>query len=200
MRMKIQELQLTKDLKKVDPEPGMAGHNLKEILAKSGWHVLGYGAEAGVAEHPQKKYVLKIFPSNSLYKSWLAVVKALQSNDHVPRLLSSVRQIPGVPFNYVRMEKLAPVTTWDLIHEFPQTCCLIGKLMRMPPTWVKTNVSWHPETDLINCNQLHISPQEQQVFDKLEETAQTLGHRHLDLNYTNFMRRQQAWVLTDPFI
>ena len=58
--MKIQELELTKQLKRA------AGHRyLDTILLDHGWKVLGWGVDGIVAEHPSKPYVLKIYTADT---------------------------------------------------------------------------------------------------------------------------------------
>jgi hypothetical protein len=125
--MKIQELELTKNLKR---SIYADGNDLAQILSEYGWRVIGYGVEGAVAEHPKKSYVLKLFPTKSKYVEFVEFVQEHQSNPHLPKFSRYVRKVPGTKFSYVRMEKLNHITLIKLIRRYmPELCALeiIGK-------------------------------------------------------------------------
>ena len=200
----MNELEISRKLSK----PQLPGGDLQNILVRAGWRPIGAGAEAGVAEHPSRNYVLKIFPTNSLYSEFLQVVDQAPKNPHFPRLNRQSRRIPGTSYSYVRMEKLQPIRSFDMATHFPELNCLVIQLYKklgtdkMPGVWgwAYNNASWDPLTDLINCNKITIAPAAQQAFDLLTAKASQLGRRRLDLAVNNFMARGNTWVITDPFI
>lgn len=200
----LNELEISRQLRR----PQMPGGDLQNILVRAGWKPLGAGAEAGLAEHPRKSYVLKIFPTSSLYNQFLDVVSQAPNNPHFPRLNRQSRRIPGTSYSYVRMEKLKPIGSFDVATAFPDLACLVIQLYKKmgidrmvnPWGWAYNNASWDPLTDLINCNKVSIDADAQQAFDLLYQKAKTLGHRRLDLAINNFMARGNTWVITDPFI
>ena len=93
---------------------------MQDVLAKYGWHPLGYGAEATVALHPSKKYVLKIFPKTSKYTEFLDMVGSDPTNPHFPKFSRQAKPVPGTDHMYVRMEQLQKIQDYDLIVRFPQ--------------------------------------------------------------------------------
>jgi hypothetical protein len=200
--MQINELEIGRKLKRF----GLGGSDLANLLRQHGWTPLGFGYEAGVAEHPRKSYVLKIFPQNSPYVHFVNMVKQNVTNPHFPRFSRYVRQIPGTPFAYVRMEKLHPMLEYDLV-QFPSLLCLLDKMWHAhkvtPPVWVRMNATWNPEGEhdvRIDCQDERITPQEQEAIQLLSDKVKQLGWRRLDLHAANFMRRGNQWVITDPFI
>lgn len=203
--MQINELEVGRKLKRF----GMGGSDLANLLRQHGWTPLGYGYEAGVAEHPNKSYVLKIFPTKSVYVHFVNMVQQHAHNPHFPRFSRYVRQIPGTTFSYVRMEKLNRMLEYDLV-QFPSLLCLLDRMYGdhnvTPPVWVRMNVSWDPEwhmgdpDDITDCNNKLITPAEQEAIQLLSDKVKQLGWRHLDLHAANFMTRGNTWVITDPFI
>lgn len=198
MIMQLMELNIKRKLK----QP-LLGSDLANVLSQHGWRVLGFGYEAGVAEHPKKPYVLKIFPQDSLYNHFLGIVHANSQNPHFPRFSRTVRAIPGTRYSYVRMEKLLPMKPYDMLQQ-PSLLCVMNRMYQNKnleaPVYVRMNVSWDPAEGLIDCNQIKIDPNEQQVFDLIAQKGQELGWSHIDLHASNFMRRENIWVLIDPFI
>jgi hypothetical protein len=201
MIMQINELEITRKLKRF----GMGGSDLANLLRQHGWTPLGFGYEAGVAEHPNRSYVLKIFPQNSQYVHFVRMVQQHPDNPHFPRFSRYVRQIPGTSFAYVRMEKLTRMREYDLI-QFPSLLCVLDKMWHdhgvTPPVWIRMNVTWDPDAHmgLTNCRDVQISPQEQDAIQLLSDKVRELGWRRLDLHAANFMTRGNQWVITDPFI
>jgi len=202
MIMHINELEIGRKLKRF----GMGGSDLANLLRLHGWTPLGFGYEAGVAEHPRKSYVLKIFPRNSYYVHFVHMVQDHADNPHFPRFSRYVREIPGTQFAYVRMEKLTRMREYDLV-QFPSLLCLLDTMWKdrnmTPPVWIHMNVSWDDQEQpegMVNCNQVHTTPQERAAIQSLSDKVQQLGWRHLDLHAANFMIRGNTWVVTDPFI
>lgn len=196
--MHINELEIGWKLKR-----SLGGSDLANLLRQKGWTPLGFGFEAGVAEHPDKAYVLKIFPKNSPYTQFVQLVKSHAQNPHLPKFSRYVRHIPGTEYAYVRMEKLTKMKDYDL-YNMPSLLCLLDKLYhkhgQQPPYWVRNNVSYDADSELMDCNQIQTTPEEQQAIDLLDQGVQQLGIDRLDLHSGNFMRRGNTWVITDPFI
>lgn len=201
MIMQINELEISRKLKRY-----MMGSDLANLLRQYGWTPLGYGFEAGVAEHPRKSYVLKIFPKNSVYVKFVNMVQQHAMNPHFPKFSRYVKTIPGTGYSYVRMEKLAPMQVYDLA-QFPSLLCLLDQMWaklnpkELPPYWVRNNVTWEPESsELPDCNELTMPAQEQEAIQLLGKTLSEIGWDHVDLHAGNFMLRGNTWVITDPFI
>jgi len=202
--MQINELEIGRKLKR-----GMVGADLANLLHQKGWMPLGHGFEAGVAEHPRKSYVLKIFPKTSPYVHFVNMVQRNPQNPHYPRFSRYVRPVPGTEYAYVRMEKLAKMLPYDLV-QFPSLLCLMDQLWlthdphALPPYWVRTSVTWDPHVadsnGVTDCNNETINPQETQAIHELSDTLKDIGWRHIDLHAANFMMRGNMWVITDPFI
>lgn len=198
MIMHINELEIGRKLKR-----SMMGGDLANLLRQKGWTPLGFGFEAGVAEHPGKAYVLKIFPQHSPYTVFVQLVQSHAQNPHFPRFSRYVRQIPGTEYAYVRMEKLTKMKDYDL-YNMPSLLCLLDKLYNkhgeQPPYWVRNNASYDSDSGLIDCNQIQTTRDEQQAINLLDQGVQQLGIDRLDLHSGNFMMRGNTWVITDPFI
>jgi hypothetical protein len=202
--MQINELEISRKLKR-----GMVGADLANLLTQKGWTPLGFGFEAGVAEHPRKSYVLKIFPKSSPYVHFVSMVQSHPQNPHFPRFSRYVRPVPGTEYAYVRMEKLTKMLPYDLT-QFPSLLCLIDEMWfthiphAQPPYWVRSTVSWDPHVadsnGVTDCNQVSINPQEKQAIQMLSNTLKEIGSDHIDLHAGNFMMRGNTWVITDPFI
>lgn len=204
MVMQINELEISRKLKR-----SMGGSDLANVLHQNGWTPLGHGFEAGVAEHPRKSYVLKIFPKDSAYVHFVHMVQSHPQNPHFPRFSRYVRPVPGTEYAYVRMEKLTKMLPYDLT-QFPSLLCLLDEMWfthaphAQPPYWIRSSVSWDPHTvdaeGLIDCNQEAITPQEKQAIQLVSNKIKEIGWHHVDLHSGNFMMRANTWVITDPFI
>jgi hypothetical protein len=197
--MKLNELDIGKRLQDTGTR------QMQDVLARYGWHPLGYGAEATVALHPDRKYVLKIFPQNSLYTEFLDVVKQDPTNPHFPKFSRMARPVPGTKYMYIRMEQLQRIQEYDMVTKFPQLLCLLEKLYDnfhvTPPHYVVNNVSWDPgSSGVMDCKELTITPAEHKAFNLLHDKIKKIGWRRTDLHSSNFMARGNTWVITDPFI
>ena len=146
--MQIKELEISHKLKR-----SMGGSDLANVLHQNGWTPLGHGYEAGVAEHPHRSYVLKIFPRKSPYVQFVNMVQTHPQNPHFPKFFSRqqqdpnnpnkeivdpddpnfpnylkyVRPVPGTQYSSVRMEKLRKMLPYDLT-QFPSLLCLLDEL------------------------------------------------------------------------
>ena len=190
--MNLSELEITRRLKNIRGN-NMIGSQLQDVVYAHGWKLLGRGSEASVAEHPQKGYVLKIWPTNSLYTKFVEMVQKHPS-PHFPRFSKIMKQIPGTRFNYVRMEKLAKITEYDILIEMPECFCALKELFTKtripPPHFIETNMK------KVECSRL--SPAAQQAINLMAAQVQKIGPR-LDLHPANIMRRGSTWVITDPY-
>ena len=218
--MNLDEITLTKKLQDVKPyETLNASGALKKILTSHGWRSLGTGAESAVAMHPAKAYVLKIFYEESKYQDFVAFVKQHQANPHLPKFSRYVRQVPGTPFMYVRMEKLQRVTESQLLGTyFPYLLAMdamgqahgVDMLSSDLADIVQDNVGdWgFDSTDLLDSE---ISPDIYEraggyppetwvdVLDELGEYSRSIDLNTWDMHQGNFMRRGSTLVIADPF-
>jgi hypothetical protein len=215
--MHINELTITNQLKDVGPWDH-AG-SLKKILTRHGWKSLGTGAEAAVAMHPQKAYVLKIFNSDSKYVQFVEFVQAHQSNPHLPRFSRYVRPVPGTEFSYVRMEKLMKVTHTQLLTTY---AAYLAEMMAMGQvaefSMLADDLGMRMEDNLMHMGyeaaDLLDFEQQDEIYQKLggqppHTWSQVLGDladysEHVDvaswdMHEDNFMRRGKTLVIVDPF-
>jgi hypothetical protein len=217
--MNLSEITLTHTLKTGDRNDWHHVPNLERILKHHGWHMLGTGAEAAVAEHPQKSYVLKIFNSDSRYTQFVEFVQSHSSNPHVPKFSRYVRQVPGTKFSYVRMEKLAQVTAKQLLTKYANHVLdmiimghehrirmVVGQLrdefMSILDTWgYGPDSLLDPETQMEIYAHMGGSPPITwtHILDDLAEFSQSSGIGTWDMHAANFMRRGETLVIVDPF-
>ena len=221
--LQLDELQITKDIKKLDPrvdgsdENQETGYSLEDILKKHGWKTLGKGYEAAVAYNPQKDYVLKIYPSNSRYTKFVDFVKKNQNNQHLPKFGKYTKRIPGTNFSYITMEKLSKVTEDTLSNQFFSEIMSvyiiskrhnIGALAGNLKTIVEQFLEPLPEIDFNDNDSLNeiwrLVDKPDNEWNQIVEDVITLGTqmnlKNIDLGDENFMRRGNTLVILDPFI
>lgn len=203
--MKINELQLSKDVKKYDNNP-------EKILSKNGWKVIGDGVESAVAEHPNKSYVLKLFYTRSRYVDFVKFAQEHQSNKHLPRFGRYVRPVPGSIFSYVRMEKLKPILTSKLLSDyFPEIVAVFLKFNGFGKgsgaTWFENIVKKKFDNELglgWDTNKIqelwdnigkHVDSHWLSLLDELKSL-----NINVDFHDENFMLRGKTLVIIDPFI
>ncbi len=130
----------------------------------------------------------------SLYSKFVGLAQRFSQNPHFPKFSRAQRKIPGTLFSYVRMEKLALVTGYDLKLEMPEAFCvakqLYQKIDREMPHWIEV------DQDSIDCTT--ISSDAQKVVQLMSSQLSKIGPR-LDLHPANIMRRGTVWVITDPY-
>lgn len=206
---------ISHDLKSaVDPD------DLQGIIRRSGWKLLGSGAEAAVAEHPQKSYVLKVFDSESRYIDFVHFALDHQSNPHVPKFNGHVKQIPGTKFSYVRMEKLSNTNDANLLSTHIADMYALVVISEKNsiqihsdlPHQVQTYLEAHYDIDeermydrrKFESNFLKIGkkadPQWIAICNDLMNYCNNINFPHLDLHGKNFMMRGNTVVILDPFI
>lgn len=212
--MKIHELQLTRDVKKLNPD------DMENILQKYGWKLLGSGNDAAVAQHPNKRYVLKLFLSDSNYTKFVEIAKDNIGNPHFPKFSRYIKPIPhNAQFSYVRMEKLKPVTSKILEKLF------VPEMVELRIIGLKHNINVGVMPDFIAHHYLinndfkfedlhHIDRilEIRKTFDHpvddtwivacnaIAEAGKGLNHTRLDLHSGNFMQRgKKTLVILDPF-
>lgn len=192
--MQLVELQLKRDLQAIGKLNYAFGIKLSNLFKERGWTVLGRGSQAAVAQHPHKPYVLKIYPTHSLYSQFVDLAQRFSQNPHFPKFSRDQRKIPGTRFSYVRMEKLLPVTAYDLKLDMPEAFCVAKQLHQNSegeiPDWIKV------DQDSIECTT--ISSDAQEVIQLISIQLSKIGPR-LDLETRNIMRRGPVWVITDPY-
>ena len=197
----INELQITKDLKNRFASP-------KEILAKYGWNVLGYGADGAVAENPNEKYVLKLFSTDSKYTDFVKyIAQPHQNNPHLPKISKAIKQIPGTAFSYIGMEKLQKISSKELVGKFfPEMCVLKIDAERY-------NMSFAMSYDFTFSDQYRqVKLHGNDIWNKirkpddawfsLSEMLYSFARKeklNIDLHDDNFMLRGNTLVIIDPY-
>jgi hypothetical protein len=203
--MHITELEISKQLKSAPI------YGLKSIFRKHGWEYLGSGAEASVALHPNRSYVLKVFRSSSKYQLFVKFCAQHVNNPHLPTFSRYVRPIPGTAFSYVRMEKLNKVSEQQLASTYmPEMRALydVGQAHHIDTIGDSLNdhlIAQWGFWDTYTADQLYNKLNKQppaswlEIIEQLCKYAVDQGMRHMDLHDENFMLRQQTLVILDPF-
>lgn len=107
--MKLQEL--------ISPRPYIRDAETRvsigDRLRSLGFKKIGERSKyAGIYEHPNLSYVVKVFDANDIgYKSFLKVALKHQDNPHFPRFRGKPVALRDTPVMAIRMEKLTPVST-----------------------------------------------------------------------------------------
>ncbi len=217
--MQIKEITLKHDLEQAAHSPWQRIDMVNQAVEKHGWHILGTGAEAVVAEHPQKAYVLKIFDTDSRYEAFVEFVKYHATNPHLPKFSRYVKKVPGTEFSYVRMEKLQPITPERLAHEhgaYIAYMIILSDVVHMNLVGddvaeaLKNRLAQlgHTVADLKRKNTQKLVfeklggwPPEswQDVVSELTEYSEEVDTGRWDLHADNFLVRGNTLVIADPF-
>lgn len=217
--MHITEITLKHELRDIHTFNFNHAEPLNKLLKKHGWTSLGTGAEAAVAEHPNKSYVLKIFNSDSKYVDYVKFVQAHQSNPHVPRFSRYVKQIPGTPYSYVRMEKLQKVTQSQLLTTYENYLFeMIVRGRQEGVSMLNDDLDMMLEDRLgdLGYDEYDIAVDEHheeiyqklggvppdtwsQVLTDLAAHSKQIHMESWDMHAGNFMRRGKTLVIADPF-
>lgn len=206
--MKIDELQLSKDLQNLLP---------RQILAKYGWNLLGSGIFGAVAEHPNFNYVLKLFTKDPSYEKFIEFVNN-HPNVHLPKISKSIRKLPGNNrYSYIGLEKLKPATDVKLdTTYFPHICYLVVKASYVDLEMTTSTETMVFETlkkynlNFANSHTIDLDevwktigkkpdPAWIKMIDELISFAQSNGLDYLDIHTGNFAIRNRTLVLIDPF-
>lgn len=192
---------------------------VKQVVEKHGWHILGTGAEAVVAEHPQKAYVLKIFDTHSNYEKFVNFVAWHSDNPHLPKFSRYVKPVPGTEFSYVRMEKLQPVSAQILANKYaPHMAYMIilsdvvhmnlvgddvaealkNRLMQLGHTVSDLKLKKTREQVLEALGGWPPSDW-QEVVSELADYSEETDTGHWDLHAANFLVRGDTLIIADPF-
>ena len=219
--MRLNELQLTKDIKAAEfPQPGKItpGARVKDILAKYGWEVKGYGVEGAVAVHPKTDAILKLFIYDSKYKHFVSLAKN-HPNIHFPVFYKDIKDIPGTKFSYIMMENLNKISTEQLMKDFlPEMCVIYLNRVKHKieylfsyeiSHYVKQAIGVSLKSSMVNkpdilWNKFGRKPDEQwfDAVDEIFKTASKIGLEDVDLYVSgnNIMLRGKTLVIIDPFI
>ena len=211
--MKINEISISQDIKT------FLISDLEKLIAKYNWHFLGRGFEAAVAEHPNKKYVLKIFKAESFYNHFVRLAQRYKNNQHFPKFYSKVKTIPGAShWHFIRMEKLEPITDELLLSQYQSELFYLCESAKK--SWIPGGLlMYNKELKAIagkeynfNYNPLQTPQPEiwqyiqqppakwKQAADAVTKLAGKMNLINLDLHETNFMRRGETLVFLDPYV
>ncbi len=217
--MHITEITLKHELERAALDPWNRISLVKQVVEKHGWHILGTGAEAVVAEHPQKAYVLKIFDTDSRYEAFVEFVRYHATNPHLPKFSRYVKRVPGTEFSYVRMEKLRPTTPRTLANKYaPHIAYMIILSDVVHRNLVGDNVAEALKNRLVQLGYTvadlkRKDTQEevlealggwppadwQEVVSELSEYSEEADTGNWDLHAENFLVRGNTLVIADPF-
>lgn len=213
--MKVNELSIKKNFDKANEND----IELENLFAGTKWKMLGVGQESVTAEHPEKKYVLKVFDSNSKYTEFVKFSEQNAGNPHVPVFNRYVKKIPGTPFSYVRMEKLTGIEQGPLLRNYFQDLVYLISYARSKNVTIsyalesavehflliKYQVDKKMISNFENINEIFKrirktpSPAWKSISEKLIDFAISIRLLDLDLHHMNFMLRGTTLVFLDPF-
>jgi hypothetical protein len=209
--MQLAELEVTKQFQKAV--------SFADIIEHHGWHLLGRGMEATVAEHPRRDYVLKIWRKGSKYEQFVEFVKQTPSSLHLPRFSRYVRPVPGTNYLYVRMEKLKPINLKQLTDSYGAEILYlyvlgmqkgVRTLVGEPLDFAQGEI-WNRGINVSSDTNLvddlsdvweTFGPPERGWIDVCTELVQFGRDRGIisfDLWEDNFMLRDSTLVISDPF-
>lgn len=219
--MKIAEITLRHQLGKIQNSTFLKDEfrQLKAILTKYGWKSLGTGAEAAVAIHPNKSYVLKIFREDSKYQDFVKFVEQHHSNPHLPKFSRYVRQVPGLPYLYVRMEKLMRVPEAQLSSTYLSyvlSMYAMGNLydIDMLGGGLDDMVQYKVKDLGFDASDIMDDETREQIYERvggappetwtqvlanLAEFSKGMDLQIWDMHQGNFLRRGKTLVIADPF-
>jgi hypothetical protein len=180
------------------------------ILKEKGWRILGTGVEAMVATHPNRPYVLKVFPTSSAYVHFVDYCRKNPNNPYLPKFSRYVRPIPGTVFSYVRMEQLSHFSKKGLVDLNPELWCTLYHMFAIR----RDNISWnagHHIPQLEDLPQRHGYRNVAQcaaaapalwtsTIQGLLDVMTSHGLDTFDLHSDNVMLRGSQLVITDPFV
>lgn len=206
--MKIQEIQLYKDLQTIDYSRDMA-----DVIKGHGWDILGWGYEGVVAKHPTKPLALKLFLSVSKYTNFVNLARRNPKNPHFPIFYKYVKTLKGTPWSYVISEMLTPVTEADLRTTFFSEICYLyiaahGQNKTISDTimdvlnsvWGTTDLESEVDQDSLIDEANKSDDKWKEAIDLvIGEAEHVLGISHIDLHEENLMRRNNQLVIIDPF-
>ena len=214
--MRLHELEITKLLKKT----GRASA-LENQIEKFGWKLMGSGAEAVVAQHPTKPYVLKLFPTGSRYVHFVDYVQAHQNNPHLPKFGKYVRMLPVTHkhdvspgrWSYVRMEILKPISINEFMYDHVKEMCAVHMIVYQAKQ-DHNDLFWNSATNMSHL----LDSAKEMGFDSIESCGKAADENwktavtdllklmkqqnmsQFDLHYNNVMLRGDVLVIVDPFI
>lgn len=212
--MKITEISTTHAFKHLHPD--LAPKTLSQVLKTHGWHLLGTGMEAAVAEHPNKLYALKIYPAISKYSKFVDFVQEHPFSPHFPRFSRYERHIPGTEYNYVRMEKLEHIsgelllkTKMNYLLNMLEVCrhsqvrpLSSDFLDYMQHEWEKRGL----DLDTVDYSSQEYQywgghpPQSwHKAIQALLSHSIQIGENFWDMHDGNFMLRNNTLVILDPY-
>jgi len=169
-----------------DGDTNYDSNSMKDVnaeLHKGGWRLVGKGHYSNVFENPKYPYVLKVFVDEN-YKNWLNAVLKYQDNPYLPKIRGKFIKL-NKEATAARIEKLQPLSG-DMDPIFAQYV----------PDEVEPSLENFLYDDGAYYYQQKNFPELGQAF-KLALKTRAPG-RELDLNKSNFMKRGNTLVLTDP--
>jgi hypothetical protein len=192
--MQLNEISVKRDLKKYG--------SVASVLEKYGWHLLGYGLMATVAQHPTKPYALKIFRRDKGYEQFVQFCLENKGNRHLPRINKAVRPIPGTDYFYVRMEILNGIDKTQLYGLYKDEALYLALLAKQNHKLISGSASSELQTYLTNHNEDDLKPLDswRDICIKLIAFANDHNTIALDNHSGNFMLRNHTLVIIDPFV
>lgn len=222
--MKLHELELTKLLRTTGRAERLADKisQLKPDHPEHfRWKLKGTGAEALVAQHPHKPYVLKLFPTDSRYVHFVDYVKSHEQNPHLPKFGKYVRTLPVTHkfdiapgrWSYVTMEILKPISIAEFQTKYVKEMCAVRMLVNQAEK-DHEDLLWNSAVGmghlLDHAKKLGFSSITEcgEAADENWKTAirdllKIMKQHHMDqfdLHYDNVMSREGVLVIVDPFI
>jgi hypothetical protein len=222
--MRLHELEITDLLRTTGRAKNLADQIPQldsEHPAQFRWKLKGTGAEALVAQHPHKPYVLKLFPTGSRYVQFVDYVQTHQTNPHLPKFGKYVRTLPVTHkfdtepgrWSYVTMEILKPISKAEFQTNYVKEMCAVQMIVDQAMR-DHNNLYWNSAANMSQLSKLAKNLGYKSIIECGEAAAENwktairdllkLMKQHnmsqFDLHYDNVMSRGNVLVIVDPFI
>jgi hypothetical protein len=215
--MQLSEIELTKIFKKWS---GNKVDGPVNIILDSGWKLMGGGVEAAVAMHPNREYVLKLFPKDSNYRNFVEYAKQHRENPHLPRFSRYIKPVPGTDWSYVRMEELKEIGAGVFVAGKKMVNDHLAEALYIRYTELSLHVNMNSFLSMLDkrikkwikriesgkisyeelCDALQITPADAYWKQAVHDIAVTKMGQRIDLHPENIMLRGSTLVITDPVI
>ena len=206
--MKISEISLSKEFSR-----NSRLYDLERLFIKYNWHFLGRGIDASVAEHPHKKYVLKVFQTKSKYRDFVNLARAHENNPHFPKFYGGIKTIPGrEEYNFIRMEKLTSIVGLytlflsEMLYLYTKSeyygVGLDISYELKDGVYDRYKISY--DVDLTNDEIWDTVPKPSGAWMQATDLICAIANQDrkilLDIHHDNFMTRNGVLVYLDPFL
>jgi hypothetical protein len=173
-----------------------------------GYKKIGKGGSSLVFTKSGKPYVVKVYQSDRCYEEFLKLARRHPNNPFYPRFYDKVYTLPGNKWKAIKLETLAVASVDDLKNNLPLIACLAIEERKQTNDW-KDNTGLADTLQILGYFSDDFDDLLDIYYDATELEKQTakqvigLIHRKNclnDLYISNFMKRGEQLVITDPVV